>query len=163
MLATAAVATAGLGAAFVFRPGDRALAFDVYLLAMGTLALLAVIARTIGMLPREQPSRLDRPPARPRADPRPRELLKLEREVELSTQTAFDAHYRLRPTLRRIADARLRARGIDLDGPGGAAEALLGPEAWELTRPDRVRPSRHDDPGASLAEIDAAVAALERL
>jgi hypothetical protein len=147
----------------VFRPGDRALAFDVYLLTIGTLALVAVIARTIGTLPREQPSRLDRAPARPRTDPRPRELLKLEREVGLSTQTAFDTHYRLRPTLRRIADARLRARAIDLDGPGGAAETLLGPEAWELTRPDRVRPRRHDDPGASLAEIDAAVAALERL
>jgi hypothetical protein len=157
------VATAGLGAALVLRPGDRALAFDVYLLALGTLALLAVIARTIGTLPGEQPSRLDRAPARPRADPRPRELLKLEREVGLSTQTAFDAHFRLRPTLRRIADARLRARGIDLDAPHGAAEAVLGPEAWELTRPDRVRPRRHDDPGASLAEIDAAVAALERL
>jgi hypothetical protein len=147
----------------VFRPGDRALAFDVYLLAIGTLGLVAVIARTIGTLPREQPSRLDRPPLRPHADPRPRELLKLEREVGLSTQTAFDTHYRLRPTLRRVAEARLRARGIDLDATHGAAEALLGPEAWELTRPDRIRPGRHDDPGASLAEIEAAVAALERL
>jgi hypothetical protein len=147
----------------VFRPGDRALAFDVYLLAVGALALLGVIARTIGTLPREQPSRLDRPPAGPRADPRPSELLKLEREVGLSTQTAFDAHFRLRPTLRRIADARLRALGIDLDAPHGAAEAAVGPEAWELIRPDRVRPRRHDDPGPTLAEIDAAVAALERL
>ena len=146
-----------------FRPGDRALALDIYVLATGMLALLAAIAKTIGTLPREQPSRLDRPPTHPLADPRPQELLKLEREVGLSTQTAFDAHYRLRPTLRRIAEARLRAHGIDLDAPHGAAEAALGPEAWELARPDRVRPRRHDDPGASLAEIDAAVASLERL
>ena len=146
-----------------FRPGDRALALDVYLLTIGALALLAVIARTMGALPRQQPSKLDRPPAARRPDPRPGELLKLEREVGLSTQTAFDAHFRLRPTLRRIADARLRARGVDLDASGGTAEALLGPEAWALTRPDRVRPRRHDDPGPSLAEIDAAVAALERL
>lgn len=155
--------TAALGATLALRPGDRALAFDVYLLVVGAVALLAVIARTIGALPREQPSRLDHPPVRRRPEARPRELLKLEREVELSIQTAFDAHYRLRPTLRRIAGARLRARGIDLDAAHGGAEALVDPEAWELIRPDRVRPRRHDDPGPSLAEIDAAVAALERI
>jgi hypothetical protein len=144
-------------------PGDRALALDVYLLAVGALALLAVIARTVGTLPPERPGRLDRRPEPRRPDPRPPELLKLEREVELSTQTAFDAHYRLRPTLRRIAQARLRAHAVDLDAPGGAAEELLGPKAWELTRPDRPRPRLHDDPGTDLAEIDAAVSALERL
>jgi hypothetical protein len=127
------------------------------------MALLAVISWTIGALPEEQPTRLDRGPVPGLPDQRPRELAKLEREVELSTQTAFDAHYRLRPTLRHIAASRLRTRGIDLDAPHGMAEALLGPEAWELTRPDRARPRRHDDPGPALAEVDAAVTALERL
>ena len=135
----------------------------MYLLAIGALALLAVIGRAIGSLPREQPSRLDRRPAARRPHPRPHELVKLEREVDLATQTAFDAYFRLRPTLRRIAEARLRARGIDLDAPRGPAEALIGTEGWELTRPDRARPRRHDDPGPSPAEIDAAVSALERL
>jgi hypothetical protein len=125
--------------------------------------LLAVIRETVGRVPREEPSRLDRPPAHHRTSARPRELLKLEREVDLSMQTAFDSHYRLRPTLRRIAAARLAARGIDLDASHGSAEALLGPEAWELTRPDRARPRRHEAPGPSLAEVDAAVTALERL
>lgn len=133
------------------------------MLAAGAIALLGVIARTIAALPREQPTRLDRRPPRRRPAARPRELVKLEREVELATQTAFDAHYRLRPTLRQIAAARLGARGIDLDAPRGPAENLLGSEAWELTRPDRDRPRRHDDPGPTLAEIDAAVTALERV
>lgn len=157
------LATAGLGVAAFLRPDDREVALDVYLLTMGALALLAVISRTVGAQPRERPTRLDvrRPGRRP--DPRPRELQKLEREVGLASETAFDAHFRLRPYLRNVAAVRLRARAADLDGPGGAAEALLGPEAWELARPDRPRPKRHDASGPTLAEIDAAVTALERL
>jgi hypothetical protein len=153
----------GLGAALFLRPGDRALAVDVWLLVLGALGLLAVIARTIGAMPKEEVMRLDRRPSLHPPVFRPRELVKLEREVELSTQTAFDAHYRLRPTLRRIAEARLRDRGVDLDAVDGTAEALVGPAAWELIRPDRLRPRDHDAPGPTLAEIDAAVAALERL
>ena len=159
----AVAATAGFGLALELLPRHRAVALDVYLLTAGALALLAVISRTIGALPHEGPTRLDRRPLARRPDPRPRELVKLEREVELSMQTAFDAHYRLRPTLRRIAAARLRARGVDLDAPDSGAEALLGPEAWQLVRPDRRRPHRHEDPGSTLAEIETAVAALEQL
>ena len=136
---------------------------DVWLLAMGALVLLNAISWTIGSLPAEKPTALDRRSASRPADARPGELTKLEREVELSTQTAFDAHYRLRPTIRRIAASRLRARGIDLDSGSGAAEGLLGPVAWELARPDRQRPRRHDAPGRSQAEIEEAVEALEAL
>ena len=156
-------ASAALGIVAAARPASASLALDVYLLFVGGLALLGVIARTIGTLPRERLSRLDVAPPHTTHDPRPADLAKLEREVGLATETAFDAHYRLRPTLRRIAAARLRARGVDLDAPAGAAEKLLGPVAWELARPDRVRPRRHDAPGTGLAEIDAAVTALERL
>ncbi len=129
----------------------------------GALALVAVISRTIGAQPREHATRLDRPrPKRP-SDSRPRELVKLEREVGLATETAFDAYYRLRPTLRRIAAARLRGRALDLDAPGDGARALLGPVAWALVQPDLKRPRRHEDPGASLADVEGAVTALERL
>jgi hypothetical protein len=162
-LLAAVLATAGLGVAAFTWPDSRALALDVYLLAAGALALLAVISRTIGAQPREYPTRLDRRRPRRRADPRPGALQKLEREVGLASETAFDAHFRLRPYLRNIAAAKLRGRAVDLDAAGGAAEALLGPEAWELARPDRLRPRRHDDPGPSLDQIDAAVTALEQL
>jgi hypothetical protein len=147
----------------VLRPGDRALAVDVWLLAVGSLLLLKTIARTVGTLPPEQPTAFDRRPAPHPPDTRPAELTKLEREVDLATQTAFDVHYRLRPSVRRIAAGRLRAYGVDLDSPSASAEALLGPVAWELARPDRKRPRRHEAPGQSLAEIEAAVAALEAL
>ena len=136
----AVLASAGLALAIFLRRGDAALAVDVYLLTVGGLALLAVIGRTLGRLPREAPTRLDRRPAGPPAQARPRELVKLEREVALATETAFDAHFRLRPTIRNIAATALRLRGVDLDAPNSAAAELLGPEAWALARPDNPRP-----------------------
>lgn len=122
-----------------------------------------MISRAIATQPRERPTRLDRRPRRRHHDLRPHALLTLEREVALATETAFDAHYRLRPTVRRIAAIRLRDRAIDLDSESAAAEELLGPAAWELARPDRLRPERQDEPGMSPAEIEAIVATLERL
>jgi hypothetical protein len=157
------IATLGLGITIAVAPGQTAPAVDAYLLAVGTLALLLAIARTLGTLPRERPTRLDAAPAASNRQPRPRELVKLEREVGLSTETAFDAYYRLRPTVRRVAAARLRLRGIDLDSPSGSAEALLGPETWDLVRPDRPRPRDHDAPGLPLERIAAAVGAVEEL
>jgi hypothetical protein len=157
------LATLGLGVAVAFKPGDAALALDVWLLAVGTLGLLLAIARTLGTLPPERPTRLDAdPPGLARAT-RPRELAKLEREVGLSTETAFDAHYRLRPTLRRVAAARLRLRGVDLDAPTGTVAARLGPEAWDLVRADRARPRDHDAPGLPLDRIADVVDAIEAL
>ena len=157
------LATAGLGIALAVWPGGRELAVDVYLLAVGALALAAVVDRTIGAQPKERPTRLDRRRPPPRPDPRPRELLKLEREVALAGETAFDAYFRLRPHVRALAAVRLAARGVELDAADGAAEELLGPEAWAIAEPDLPRPRDHAAPGLALAEIDAAVAALERL
>ena len=42
------------------------------------------------------------------------------------------------PCLRAIASDALLRRGIDLDEAPERAEALLGPDAWELVRPDRT-------------------------
>jgi hypothetical protein len=157
------LATLGLGIAIAFKPGDAALAVDVWLLVVGTLGLLLTIARTLGALPPERPTRLDAAPLGLTRATRPRELTKLEREVGLSTETAFDAYYRLRPTVRRVAAARLRLRGVDLDSTTGTAASLLGPEAWDLVRADRARPRDHDAPGLSLDRIAAVVAAVESL
>jgi hypothetical protein len=157
------IATLGLGITIAVAPGQAAPAVDAYLLAVGTLALLLAIARTLGTLPRERPTRLDAAPAASISQSRPRELVKLEREVGLSTETAFDAYYRLRPTVRAVAASRLRLRGLDLDAPSGSAEALLGPETWDLVRPDRPRPRNHDAPGLPLERIAAVVGAVEDL
>jgi hypothetical protein len=156
-------ATVGLGVVIAFLPGDAALAVDVYLLFVGTLGLLLAIDRTLGRLPRERPSRLDATPSGRIRQTRPRELVKLEREVGLSTETAFDSYYRLRPTVRDIAASRLRLRGIELDSPTSPASSMLGPEAWDLVRPERPRPRDHDAPGMTLERIAAVVDEIESL
>jgi hypothetical protein len=151
--------------ALVVRPGDRSLAFDAYVLALGGLGLLLLVHTTRTALPE---------PPRPRGRSRFRddyearsplaELARTEREVALATGTAFDVHYRLRPLLREVASHRLATRrGIDLDLEPDAAAAALGEEAWEVVRPDRPRPKHHFTAGLSLGEIRAIVATIERI
>ena len=149
----------------IARPGDRALILDAYLLFLGGLALVLLVVVTAQALPRAGRSRLEqalaRPPSRP---PRPAALLTLERRVLLATETSFEVHYRLRPTLREIAAYRLSThRGIDLDHDTAAAEAALGPDAWELVRPDRPPPHDRLSRGKPFAELRAAVDALEKV
>jgi hypothetical protein len=154
------VATLAFAAALVLRPGDRSLALDAYAALVGLAAIHAVAGRQLAAAPLERQSESEQLLAL-RAPPERRlaELEQLERAVELATHTAFDTHFRLRPTLVRIAEARLARRGVALRD----AEPLLAPEAWELVRPDRERPAKHNLPGASAAEIRAAVDSLAAL
>jgi hypothetical protein len=87
-------------------------------------------------------------------------LEELEHAVEFSLATAFDLHYRLRPHLVRVAAHRLAGRGVDLDSEPVRARELLGPEAWELVRPDRPAPESRNAPGL---ELDRLRRIMERL
>lgn len=164
-LARVAVAGAVAAGVAVARPGDRELILDVYLLFAGGLALLLLVRASRAALPAGSHSAFERALRLGRTPPRrPEDLTDLEREVLLSTKTAFYLHYRIRPELREIAAYRLSSRrGIDLDGEADAARRLLGPEAWELVRPDRDPPADRLGPGSSLRELAAAVDALERV
>jgi len=152
----------GAAVALLFAlPGERGLVLDIWFLAVGALALLATLRATVGRLPAEQPSPIDQPPA-VRTDELPKDLADLENLVAMGAESEFDLYFRLRPRLRRIADAKLRGRGIDIDSSPAEAAVLLGPAAWDLLRPDRPRP----DPTArarSLPAITAVADALERL
>jgi hypothetical protein len=94
---------------------------------------------------------------------RPASLARVEREVTLATGTAFDVHFRLRPLLRDVAAGMLLRRGIDLERSPERAEAAVGPDVWELIRPDRPPPEDRTAPGIALAEVERAVDALERV
>jgi hypothetical protein len=148
-------------AVLIALPGHRELVVDIWFLTAGALALLATLRATVGRLPPEEPSPIDEPPPAP-TDERPKDLLDLESLVAMGAESEFDLYFRLRPKLRRIAEAKLRGRGIDLERSPAEAAAALGPAAWDVLRPDLPRP----DPTArarSLPAITAVADALERL
>jgi len=153
-----------LGAAIavlIALPGERGLVIDIWFLAAGGLAVLAALRATVERLPAEQPSPIDEP-LPTRTDERPKNLADLEKLVAMGAESEFDLYFRLRPQLRRIAQAKLRLHGIDLEAAPEEASAALGPAAWDVLRPDRPRP----DPTArarSRPAITAVADALERL
>jgi hypothetical protein len=151
-----------LTVALVVRPGDASLAAEAFVLFLGALgaAVLTRATSTAFAAPTESQVAVALRPRRPKVRRVP-ELERLERELEMSTQSAYDTHYRLRPILREIAAGRLGHSAVELDRPGSRAEELLGPDAWALVRPDSQRPADHHAPGASLAEIERAIDALE--
>jgi hypothetical protein len=154
-------ATIALVLARFAQPGRFALELDVYILVVGGLALFQVVLATREAYPRAARSALaealDREPPGPL---RPPELERLERELTLGASTAFDLHYRLRPTLREIAGERLANRGLRLDGGGTEVEQALCEELWELVRPDREPPAARFARGIS---PDGARRVVERL
>ena len=161
-LVAAAVAIAGLAIALVMRPGDSGLAAEAFVLFVGALGM-GLLAQVVARLFPTTPSKIHAAKRPQRKDKRLASLEKIERELEMATQSAFDTHYRLRPLLRELAAARLARAGVELDRPGSRAAELLGPETWELVRPDRVRPAEHHAAGVRLAAVEHAVAALEQL
>jgi hypothetical protein len=151
--------------AVLLAPGRASLITHIYLVVVagGGLAVLAVaLARSL---------RPTGPPAfeqglrrRPQPVARVNQLERLEREVTLGLENAWDLHNRLCPTVRETAAGLLRdRRGIDLERQPERTAALVGPDAWELIRPDRPAPERRHDPGVSAGSLDRALTALEQL
>jgi hypothetical protein len=153
VLSLAVAATAAAAITFVLSPANRGLTTEAWLLAVAALAVLGLTRVVLAGVPQEAPSAIrDALARRPPPPERPAELARLEREVQLATNTVFDFHFRLRPVLAEAAEAKL----------GPRAAELLEPEVWELIRPDAPRPADHDEPGPPLALIEATVTALER-
>lgn len=163
----AAVVVGGLVAALLFLFGglDRALVLDAYLVYAGAVAL-AALSRATGEATRPGgPSRFEAALRRRRpVAGRPDALLRLEGLVSLATATAGDFHHGLRPQLAAAAAHRLESRlGADPAAePERAAEAL-GPEAWELLRPDRKPPADRFASGPGIGTLSRAAAAIERI
>lgn len=151
--------------AFVgLEPAQRPLAVHVYLLVAGGLALATFAVAAHRAAPPGASPFAAALQAGPPPDERVPELERLERALELAQGSAFDVHYRLRPLLREIAAQLLASRrGIDLGANEAAARDALGPEAWEIVRPDRPRPLDRGAPGANVTQLRAIVEALERV
>jgi hypothetical protein len=135
------------------------------LLAVGAVVLAVILPR---------PARPDRPPTRARRRLRLRrgrrdrsatpDLAAIDRLLSMSIASAQDEYVRLRPLVREIARQRLADHtGVRLETAPEAAAAILGPEIWELVRPDRERPDDQHARGIAPARLRAMVEALERI
>jgi hypothetical protein len=151
--------------ALLFFPKHAGLATHVYVVLLAAVALGRLVQVVRHTHPPVRRSAFDTAlRQRPRKSERPEELQKVEREVALGAATAFDLHYRLRPSLRGIAGELLAARhGIDLEANPAAARRELGDEAWEIVRPDREPPTVRFGAGLHADSLQVVVAALERL
>jgi hypothetical protein len=161
---SAVAATLIAGGVVLLAPVDTALTVRIYVLVVGALALLTLVAATAhaaGAAPSEFERALRPKLRRPR---RPDELERLERQVALAQENAFDFYSRLRPALIDAASAALwRGHGVDLASHPERARALLAPVVWDVVRSDFPRPSDRHEVGPSLARIDEIVAAIERM
>jgi uncharacterized protein (DUF1501 family) len=139
------------------QPSARNVTLHVYVFIVGGLLMLGIVAAAGDAVPHRLRSDLDA--ALNEASPKPRalpELEKLEREVTLGAASAYDLHYRLLPSLRAIAQARLERSGRE------PSPETLG-RWWELLRPDREPPEDRGARGISPAELRALVSDLARM
>jgi uncharacterized membrane protein len=141
----------------VAQPSIRNVTLHAYVLVLGALLMLGIVAAAGDAVPRRRRSDLDLALAEATQRPRPlAEIEKMEREVTLAAASAYDLHVRLLPQLREIAQCRLERSGRT-SGPD-----TLG-RWWELLRPDRPEPDDRFAAGISQSELRALVADLERM
>jgi hypothetical protein len=151
-IAFAAFAVAGLRDALL----------EVYLLGMGGVLLLALVRTTSESGPASDFDRALGDMSR-RYPPDSGEL-SLVHDVQQSVASAFHLHTRLRPILREVAAQRLSMQfGVDLDREDERARELIGAEAWELVRPERLAPSDRLAPGPTASHLSKVVEQLERI
>ena len=149
-----------LGLARLLAPGWFELELDIFILAVGGLAIADVVILLRDAYPVERVPQIAAALEREAEPPqRPRQLERLERELTMASSTAFDLHARLRPQLREIAELRLATRGVRLED----AEGVLDEELWDLVRPDRPPPSNRHAEGIPPAELRRAIEVLEAL
>jgi hypothetical protein len=128
---------------------------------VGVIATVISVAALTARLPAAERPSAPRPGSRSASVPS--QLLRIERIVERSAESALAAHTLLRPVLSEIAEARLARRGVQLGRDSDEALRLLGSEAWELVRPDRPQPPDGRAPGVARRELEAVLDRLEAL
>ena len=157
------LATLGVVVALVAAPERRELILDLYVLTLGGIAVIRLVTLTRERLGARERSAFDEALQRDQPEPvRIAERDKLERELALGRQTAFDFHFRLRPTLVEIARNRLAGRGVSIEDERRAPE-ILGGETWELLRPDRDPPRDRNAHGLTSDAVGRVITALERI
>jgi hypothetical protein len=165
----AALSLLAMPIALILARGQRSLIVRVELLVIAGCALGSLTELVRQAVPGPPPSPLDqRPRTRSRGQASPATLSAIDRRLKLATLFASDAHHWTKPLVRDIAADRLALRrGLEIDPvtPARIAEvqAILGPIAWALSRPAPLRPDDPLGPGIPMADVEEAVAGLERI
>jgi hypothetical protein len=140
-------------------------------LAQGVLLAAGAIVLAV-LAPR--PSRPERSPRRRRQPVRLRrgrrerqaapDLAAVDRLLSMAVASAADEYARLRPLVGDIAAQRLADHaGVRIETAPDVAAAMLGPEVWEVIRPDRQRPPDAHARGIPVERLRPIVEALERI
>ena len=141
----------------VTAPERRDLILDLYVLALGGIAVIRLVGLTRRRRQPGEHSEFDDALNDAPAAVRIAERDKLAREVQLGMQTAFDLHYRLRPTLVEIARNRLAGRGVTLESERAAAPARRrGVGAPPARAPSAAEPERARDPRTTTSPASSA-------
>jgi hypothetical protein len=145
--------------------GLRDALLEIYLLGIGGVLLLALVRTTSESASGTATSDFDRAVAdMNRRYPSDSGELSLVHDVQQSVASAFHLHTRLRPMLREIAAHRLSMRfAVDLDREQERARELIGGDAWELVRPERLPPGDRLAPGPPASHLSKVVEELERI
>jgi hypothetical protein len=157
------VTVAGLAAAVAYGGGWQGVGMLIYLLAVGSVALIALARRLGDALPRAAP--FERLVAQqPRPPGAVKQLEMIRRGLSAAGWNDAELRFRLGPMVREIAAARLSRRyGIDLERQPVRARAVLGDgRVWELTAPRRPPPGR-DAGGWSARELAELLDELEAI
>jgi hypothetical protein len=156
------VPTVALIGIAIVAPGRLELAVRIYALILCSAAIVLLLLALRRAYPDESPLRETARPPSTRTPPPT--LARLEHEVALGVAGSFDLHFRLVPRLRALASGLLSSRSkVSLTSTPEAARALLGPEAWELVRPDREVPRERLGKGIPPPELTHVVDALEAI
>ena len=132
---------------------------EAAVVVVGAIATVISVATLTARLPLAARRSAPRPDHAGRS--RPSQLLRIERIVVRSRASRLATHTQLRPLVLEIAEARLARRGVRLDGD--EARRLLGPQAWDLVRPDRTAPPDDRASGIAPSELQAVLDRLEAL
>ena len=151
------------GIVLVLVPGRASVVGHVWLVLVLAIGLFAAVRALLRAVPMRSPAFDAAFAPRRRTRARPASLERVEREVALAGGTAFDVHYRLRPPVRTVASGLLARRGVDLERSPERARTMVGPELWDLIRPDRPTPDDRTASGLPLETIERVVDELERL
>ena len=152
------------GAALVLAPEHAGVIARFWLLGLALIGSITASGLVSGAP--ADPHRPPRPWRRQkrRAPVLPDELEALQLAIEVGLTSEFERHYRLRPVMvDTAAGLLLRRHDLDLERDQERVAGLLGPQLWELVRPDRPEPPGRGRIELERSELVAVVDSLEAL